>query len=158
MWASFRRTTTAAARAVRSRVAYRDKDDSSADHSVRFPFGFGLTYGDVAYSPCVVSGDTVRATVTNRGRRTVVETVQLYVTQCAYREGVRPERELRGFERVSLKPGESRDVAFRLSDETLGYRTRDGRFVCDKGRYLVRITPYAAAGEPEVFERRGVSR
>lgn len=134
---------------------YRDKDDSSADHSVRFPFGFGLTYGDVGYSPCAVSGDTVRATVTNRGGRPVVETVQLYVTACVCRAGARPERELRGFRRVSLKPGESREVVFRLTDETLGYRTRDGRFACDAGRYLVRIAPHAAAGEPQVFECRG---
>lgn len=134
---------------------YRDKDDSSADHSVRFPFGFGLTYGDVAYSPCAVSGNVVWATVTNRSSCGVIETVQLYVTQCACREGARPERELRGFQRVGLNPGESRLVTFRLTDETLGYRTRDGRFVCDDGRYLVRIAPHAAAGEPQVFERKG---
>ena len=105
----------------------------------RYPFGYGLTYSRFAYSDAVVDGDVVRATVKNVGDREAVETVQFYVRQLACREGWRPVRELRGFRRVTLKPGEAAEVSFRLTDDVLGYTRRDGRRVCDKGEYRLWI-------------------
>ena len=112
----------------------------------RFPFGFGLTYSKFEYSKPVVKGDVVTATVKNVGQREATETAQLYVHQKACREGWRPVRELRGFRRLRLAPGQSAEVAFNLTDETLGYTRRDGKKACDKGEYTLWIAPDSNAG------------
>ena len=112
----------------------------------RYPFGFGLTYSKFEYSKPVVKGNVVTATVKNVGGREATETAQLYVHQTACREGWRPVRELRGFKRLSLKPGESAAVSFELTGETLGYTTRGGKKVCDKGEYTLWIAPDSNAG------------
>jgi len=113
----------------------------------KYVFGYGLTYGDFVYGKPEVSGDCVRTTVTNRGARAATETVQLYITQTACLEGVRPARELRGFRRVTLSPGESATVEFALDARTLGYVTRTGERRCDGGLYRVKIAPDAIRGE-----------
>lgn len=118
------------------------------ERGARFPFGRGLTYSQFDYSPVRVTGRVARATVRNVGRRPGTETVQLYVRQCACIEGIRPRRELRGFRRVTLEPGTAEEVAFELSDETLGYVDRAGRDRCDCGAYEVWIAPDSGTGEP----------
>lgn len=107
----------------------------------RYPFGFGLTYSKFEYSAPRTEGRRVFATITNTGAREATETAQLYVRQMACREGWRPLRELRGFRRISLRPGESAEVSFDLTDETLGYFRRDGTRVCDSGEYRLWIAP-----------------
>ena len=112
----------------------------------RYPFGFGLTYSKFSYSPTVVAGKTAKATVTNVGNREATETVQLYIRQKVCRAGWRPVRELRGFRKVTLRPGASAEVSFELDDRVLGYTDRTGRRVCDPGEYEVWIVPNAASG------------
>jgi beta-glucosidase len=81
-----------------------------------FPFGFGLSYSDFAYSGLVAqrtaAGAEIRATVRNTSSRDGDEVVQLYVAGGGDAEA--PIRSLRGFQRVHLRAGESREVTFTL--------------------------------------------
>ena len=97
---------------------------------VRYPFGHGLTYTDFSYSNLRLSadffaaGDTLEATVdvTNTGKREGKALVQLYVGVGLGDTGVRrPVRELRGFEKVTLAPGETKSVAFRLDKRSFAH-------------------------------------
>ena len=93
-------------------------------HTPLYPFGFGLSYSEIAYSDesVAVTDDAVvfTATVANKGDRPAVETVQAYVRDLV---GVvsRPKRELKGFEKVSLAPGESKKVVVSVPRERLVY-------------------------------------
>jgi beta-glucosidase len=102
-----------------------------------YPFGFGLSYTSFSItnlkvaSPQVKLGDSVAVTadVTNTGARAGDEVVQLYIHQKAGSDS-RPLRELKGFERLTLKPGETKTVTFRLGPAELGYwSTNLGRWV-----------------------------
>jgi beta-glucosidase len=92
-----------------------------------FPFGFGLSYTTFAYSNLKTSASlpvgrtiTVSVDVENTGKVAGDEVVQLYVHQ-KHGSDSRPVRELKGFERVALKPGEKKTVRFTLGPEELGY-------------------------------------
>lgn len=92
---------------------YYDK----AGKAVRFPFGYGLSYTQFAYSDLKIEGRTVTATVTNTGSTAGAEVVQLYVAPP--QNGLyRPAKELKGFAKVSLQPGESQTVRFELNDRS----------------------------------------
>ncbi|MDQ0222360.1 glycoside hydrolase family 3 C-terminal domain-containing protein [Streptococcus moroccensis] len=94
-------------------VGYRFYD--KARTAVRFPFGFGLSYTTFAYSDLVVTGNTAEAVVINTGNRAGAEIAQLYIE--APQVGIhRPLRELKGFQKVFLQPGESRQIAFKLDE------------------------------------------
>lgn len=96
-------------------VGYRYYD--KAGMRVRWPFGYGLSYTTFSCSGLTVQGKTVSVKVTNTGRRPGAEVVQLYVH--APRKGLhRPIRELKGFQKVFLQPGESRAVSFELTDRS----------------------------------------
>ncbi|MBR8744095.1 glycoside hydrolase family 3 C-terminal domain-containing protein [Nocardiopsis sp. MG754419] len=102
-------------------VGYRHFD--TLDRPVAHPFGFGLTYTTFGYSELEVSGNgtdtwTVAFTVTNTGDRAGREVAQLY-TGTAQRYPTRPARELRGFAKVALEPGESARVELPLSGRDL---------------------------------------
>lgn len=93
-----------------------------------YPFGHGLSYADFEYSDLrleqdvipVGSSTVVSVDVRNTSRRQADEVVQLYIHQ-RYGTSSRPVRELKGFERVSLEPGESRTISFPLGAEQLRY-------------------------------------
>jgi len=95
-----------------------------------YPFGYGLSYTTFEYSPLTLSSDelplandqsvTASVTLTNTGSRAGTEVVQLYIGD-RVAKGVRPYKELRGFERVTLAPGESREVQFTITPDLLGY-------------------------------------
>lgn len=94
-------------------VGYRYYE--KAGKAVRYPFGYGLSYTNFTYSDLRVSGRTAAVTVTNSGTVSGAEVVQLYVAPA--QDGfARPEKELKGFARVELQPGESKTVAFELDD------------------------------------------
>lgn len=135
-------------------VDYRDMS-----REPRFPFGYGLSYTQFEYGKLqIVPGaynrpGWVKTTVKNVGRREGTETAQFYIRQMACPEGARPAQELRGFQQVSLKPGESKDVSFELSEETLGYVGRDGKWRCDAGEFRLWISKQANDGDPVVYKR-----
>ena len=96
-------------------VGYRYYD--KAKKPVRFPFGFGLSYSSFEYSDLQINGRNVNFKLTNTGDFTAAEVVQLYVSP-KNSNIFRPERELCGFERIELSPGESKMVEFNLCDRT----------------------------------------
>ena len=123
-----------------------------APNAARFPFGHGLTYGDIAYSAldlgtATLAWDgalTVRATVTNRGRAAAVEVVQLYVRDVAA-SITRPVRQLKAFKRVALAPGESEQVTFTLRRADLLFVGQDLKPTVEPGRFDLWVAPSAEA-------------
>jgi beta-glucosidase len=93
-----------------------------------FPFGFGLSYTTFAYDRIRLSADTlnpnerlfIEVDVTNTGQRAGQEVVQLYVQDVACRLA-RPEKELKGFAKVNLAPGETTRVRLSLGKEAFAY-------------------------------------
>ncbi|MGN8244947.1 glycoside hydrolase family 3 C-terminal domain-containing protein [Cellulomonas soli] len=112
---------------------------TSAGVPVAFPFGFGLSYTTFAYGDVVADAEQVSVTVTNTGQRTGAEVVQVYV----HREtpGVhRPDRELKGFARVELAPGESTTVTVPLGERAFRhFDVGTGAWQVEQGRYAVLV-------------------
>jgi beta-glucosidase len=113
-----------------------------------YPFGHGLAYTTFTQSKLRIRAvrDSVRvsAEVCNTGRRAGVEIVQFYVHQRLGRAS-RPVKELKGFLRVDLAPGEARRVGFKLSPQDLRYWLA-GRWVSDPGTFDVWIGPSSTDG------------
>ena len=113
-----------------------------AGYLPQYPFGYGLSYGRFVYSgievssPDVPQGEslTVRAVVRNEGRVEAEEVVQLYVHDLVG-QVTRPVRELKGFRRVRLAPGESRSVSFELGTQDLAFYGRDMSPVTEPGTF-----------------------
>jgi beta-glucosidase len=111
-------------------------------HTPLYPFGHGLSYTTFAYDEIVLSEPRmttkgaidVDVKVRNSGSRAGSEVVQLYTRQLVASRS-RPVKELRGFEKVTLKPGETRTVRFRLPAQQLGFHD-------DQGRYVVEAAPF----------------
>ena len=111
-----------------------------------YPFGYGLSYTTFAYSDLQISRKQicadekmeVRCTITNTGHRTGDEVVQLYLNDC-YSSVTTYVQVLRGFERITLAPGESREVLFELDERDLGLWNRENRFVVEPGRFEVQV-------------------
>ena len=111
-----------------------------------FPFGYGLSYTTFQYSPLSLSsnmmttGGNIKAsvTVTNTGNCEGTEVVQLYIRDMVG-SIARPVQELKGFERISLKPGESRNVTFNIDAELLKFYNSDLKYVCEPGEFEVMV-------------------
>lgn len=132
-------------------IGYRGHDATDTD--VAFPFGYGLSYTtfalsrlQVAVSGSVAADDlsaTVRATVTNTGPVEGAEVVQVYVrdVEATVR---RPVRELRGFTRTVLGPGESREVEIVLDQRAFSFWSeRLGRWVVEAGEFVIEVGPHS---------------
>lgn len=116
-------------------VGYRYYDKAGV--AVRFPFGFGMSYTQFAYSDLQVEGRTVTATITNTGSVPGAEVVQLYVAP-PQNGPYRPAKELKGFAKVSLQPGESRTVTFELNDRSFAVWC-DGGWKVPMGSYEILV-------------------
>jgi beta-glucosidase len=111
-----------------------------------YPFGFGLSYTDFSYSRISLSTRkinfseslTASVTVTNTGKRFGEEVVQLYI-QDMVGSVVRPVKELKGFEKIALEPGQSQEVTFTISADDLAFYTRDMRFKAEAGGFRLSI-------------------
>jgi beta-glucosidase len=104
-----------------------------------FPFGFGLSYGDIAFEGVRADGDRVELTVINNGNRRGTEVVQVYVRAPESRVR-RPDRELVGFAKVVLNPGEHQTVRIPLTAEAFRYWDVDAHaWRSDPGRYEVLV-------------------
>ena len=115
-------------------VGYRYYD--KAKKSVRYPFGHGLSYTTFAYSDLIVRDRKVSVQVKNTGAVSGAEVVQLYIA--APKGGIFcPVRELKGFERVELKPGESKTVEFTLDDRSFAIWSEGWKI--PGGTYTVQI-------------------
>lgn len=119
----------------------------SMNRTPEFPFGYGLSYTTFAYSGLQISPSvtepgvpvTVSVDVTNTGLRVGEEVVQLYLTDIASSVPV-AVKELKGFRRVMLAPGETRQISFALTaDELYTYNESAGRYDIEAGTFAVRV-------------------
>jgi beta-glucosidase len=124
-----------------------------------FPFGYGMTYTTFQYTNLRVETPTVspsgtirvRADIHNVGQREGTEVVQLYVHDNVAPTS-RPVRELKGFTRVALAPGQSKTVEFSVAANDMGSYDPHMRWVVPVGTYDVWLAPNAAEGIPGRFE------
>ncbi|MDQ2921116.1 MAG: glycoside hydrolase family 3 C-terminal domain-containing protein [Acidobacteriota bacterium] len=113
-----------------------------------FPFGYGLSYTQFKITNLQLSEQqiksngnlTVSVEVENVGKRAGDEVVQLYIRDVAA-SMTRPVKELKGFQRVTLQPGEKKRLEFVLTPEHLGFWNRDMRFVVEPGEFKVMVGP-----------------
>ena len=126
-----------------------------------FPFGYGLSYTTFEYSPMTLSSDamttsgkiTASVNVTNTGAVEGTEVVQFYIRDMVG-SIARPVQELKGFERISLKPGESRTVTFTIDAELLKFYNKDLEFVCEPGQFEAMIGPNSRDVQRKTFTLR----
>lgn len=116
------------------------------DNEPLYPFGFGLSYTTFSYSDVTLDktsmtdkgGLTATVTVTNTGKRDGAEVVQLYIRDLVG-SVTRPVKELKGFEKIFLKAGESKKVSFKITPESLKFYNYNLDFVCEPGDFEVMI-------------------
>ena len=125
----------------RKTVAYREglyigyRYFTTAEKAVRFPFGYGMSYTTFAYSDMAADEQGVSLTVTNTGSVAGTEIVQLYVAK-KNSEIFRPARELKGFARVTLAPGEKQRITLTLDDKAFRFwNVKANRWEVEGGEY-----------------------
>ena len=108
---------------------------TTAEKAVRFPFGYGMSYTTFAYSDMAADEQGVSLTVTNTGSVAGTEIVQLYVAK-KNSELFRPAKELKGFARVTLAPGEKQRITITLDDKAFRFRNvKSSRWEIEGGEY-----------------------
>ena len=114
-----------------------------------YPFGYGMSYTDFAYSAFTIDSDTMdrnggkitaSVTVTNTGDRAGDEVVQFYIRDVAG-SVARPVKELKHFERISLEPGKSKTVSFTITPEDLKFYNYNLDYVVEPGAFKVMAGP-----------------
>lgn len=116
------------------------------DNDPLYPFGYGLSYTTFEYGPVtldkteIAEGGSVKAevAVTNTGAVAGKEVVQMYL-QDVVGTTTRPVRELKGFEKISLEPGETKTVTFEITPELMSYYNSELDFVAEPGEFRVFI-------------------
>jgi beta-glucosidase len=127
-------------------VGYRHFDKMNI--APEFPFGFGLSYTSFLYNGLTVKPNNtvatspdfdVTATITNKGMMAGQEVVQLYVADVEPKVE-RPKQELKGFEKISLNPGESKTVSFKLNQRSFAYYDVNTHgWLAQPGRFNIRL-------------------
>ena len=116
------------------------------DNDPLYPFGYGLSYTTFEYGPVALSAAevaeggsvTAEVTVMNTGDVAGKEVVQMYI-QDVVGSTTRPVRELKGFEKIYLEPGESRTVTFEITPELMSHYNSDLEFVAEPGEFIVSV-------------------
>ncbi len=111
-----------------------------------YPFGYGISYTTFNYSDIKLSSSglksgqkiTAAISITNNGKYDGIETAQLYIRDMVG-SITRPVKELKGFQRVNLKPGESKTVTFTISDEDLKFYNSDLKYAAEPGDFKLFI-------------------
>ena len=108
---------------------------TTAEKAVRFPFGYGMSYTTFAYSDMAADEQGVSLTVTNTGSVAGTEIVQLYIAK-KNGELFRPAKELKGFARVTLAPGEKQRITIMLDDKAFRFwNVKANRWEIEGGEY-----------------------
>ncbi len=123
-----------------------------------YPFGYGLSYTSFSYSPVTLSSTTLdkqgsitaSVTVKNTGKYDADEIVQLYIRDLVG-SIVRPVKELKGFQRIHLKQGESQTVSFEITPEQLKFYNSNLEYVYEPGEFQVMIGPNSHDVKPVNF-------
>jgi beta-glucosidase len=113
-----------------------------------FPFGYGLSYSTFDYSNLKVTPErigpggqaTVTVTVTNTGKRAGDEIVEMYIRD-QVSSVTRPVRELKGFQRITLAPGESKTVSLSITPDKLAFFDRNMKRVVEPGLFDIMVGP-----------------
>ena len=111
-----------------------------------YPFGFGLSYTSFAFSnvrlakPAIIRGEStsVSVEITNTGKRPGDEVVQMYIRDLVG-SVTRPVKELKGFRRIHLQPGESQTVVFAVGPEELSFTNIDMEWVVEPGEFAIMV-------------------
>jgi beta-glucosidase len=111
-----------------------------------YPFGYGLSYTSFGYSDISLSSSSLKGnqklmasvTLTNTGKYEGKEVVQLYIRDVVG-SVTRPVKELKGFQKISLKPGESKTVTFTITPEDLKFYNYDLKFDWEAGEFQIMI-------------------
>ncbi|MGL4799580.1 MAG: glycoside hydrolase family 3 C-terminal domain-containing protein, partial [Cellulosilyticaceae bacterium] len=125
------------------------------DNEPLYPFGYGLSYGEVTYTDfeVQVEGDRALAKVkvSNPSAYTIKETVQLYIRDL-YASVVRPVKELKGFKQVTLTPGASEEVTFEITKEMLMFYNNKLEYVFEAGEFDIMIGKNSADVKHQIIE------
>lgn len=129
------------------------------EKSPLYPFGYGLSYTTFNYKNLKVNkskfskGETIKISVdvTNSGNYDGKEVVQLYLHDIAA-SIARPVKELKGFELVHLKKGETKTITFSLTNNELGFFNNDGEFLVESGDFKILVGGNSEKGLEESFE------
>ncbi len=123
-------------------------------HKPVFPFGYGLSYTTFAYANAQLTSNTLSVNIINTGNCAGKEIVQLYVSD-RKASLVRPRKELKGFEKISLLPGETKTVQFTITDDMLSFFDPDAhQWVVEPGMFDLLIGSSSAAIQASVPYRR----
>ena len=128
-------------------VGYRYYDKAGVP--IRWPFGYGLSYTQFAYSNLTVDRNAISVCVKNTGKLAGAEVMQLYIG--APQDGLhRPVRELKAFQKVFLQPGESKTVMFQLTDRSFalwqeGWKVPAGPYTVSIGGLNASVEKYGEA-------------
>ena len=118
-------------------VGYRYYDTTGV--ALRYPFGHGMSYTEFVYSDLQTNGKSVCFTLTNAGQMDGAEVAQVYIS-CRTGKVIRPGKELKGFQKVWLKAGESRRITIALDDKAYRYfNTQTGRFEVETAHYVISV-------------------
>ncbi|MBS5938223.1 glycoside hydrolase family 3 C-terminal domain-containing protein [Clostridium sp.] len=118
-------------------IGYRYYD--TIGKKVLFPFGFGLSYTNFEYSDIKVNNDKVSFKIKNVGKVSGKEVAQLYVG-CKSKEIFRPKKELKGFTKISLNPGEEKEVTIPFDDKTFRYfNVKTNKWEVESAEYEIMI-------------------
>ena len=131
------------------------------ENGPQYPFGYGLTYTTFRYSDLLLNNNALSAEgkltasvkVKNTGKRAGSEVVQLYI-QDMWGSYTRPWKELKGFERVELAPGEEKTVEFEITTKDLEFYTARGQWEAEPGEFKVYIGSDATVQESATFTLR----
>jgi beta-glucosidase len=126
---------------IKFRSNYLDVDNDPV-----YPFGYGLSYTTFSYGPVTLSKDSIRAgetivasvEVTNTGDVAGKEVVQMYIKD-VFASASRPVRELKGFDKVLLQPGETKTVTFGIGIDALSFYNQDMVYAAEPGEFKVYI-------------------
>jgi beta-glucosidase len=129
------------------------------ENSPQFPFGFGLSYTTFDYKNLKINkaafakGEAVKVSVevTNSGNFDGKEVVQLYIHDVAA-SLARPVKELKGFELIELKKGETKTVTLTLTEKELGFYDNDGNYLVEPGTFKIRVGGSSDQGLESSFE------
>ena len=123
-------------------------------NSPQFPFGHGLSYTNFKYSDLTAAKSDgnvmVSVKVTNSGKVAGEEVVQLYIRDMVA-SITRPIKELKGFEKTEIAPGESKTINFTLTEKELGFYNNQGKFIVEPGEFQVMVGGSSVDGLVEKF-------
>jgi beta-glucosidase len=135
-------------------VHYTDEDSRPL-----WPFGFGLSYTTFEYGPLSLNSDVLNAdgrltatvTVQNTGKRAGEEIVQLYIRDLVG-SVTRPIKELKGFQKIMLQPGERQTVTFNITPTDLAFYTRKGVWEAEPGEFHLMVGPHSEKLDHKAFK------